>query len=247
MTEELQAQEQLTIRMVRYLKRLSMEIESIQDQLKTGELKIAKGVKGKGKLEMGHGGAGDHTSHASLMSDKNSQRHLVPTNKQLTGRPLKNPPEFKPVDLENLKMRIFSAEFPNDAVVLAYEKKPTLENRFTLLIHVAALEKKVTPGDLMDLHGMSSAFLMDSLKKMIGVNDKKVSASFLALAFRLKFSDPVVRVKATQHNVYNFVSKREAAKAVKKQLGELSESDRQYEQGGTGAALVGEREGPGPD
>ncbi len=171
---------------------------------------------------MGHGGAGDNTSHASLMYDKNSERHLVPTNKQLTGRPLKNPPDFEVIDLENLRMRIFGAEFPGDAVVLAYGKNPTLENRFTLLIHVAALEKNVTPSDLMDLHGISSAFLMDSLKKMIDVNDKKVSASFLALAFRLKFPDPV-KVKAIQHNVYNFGSKREAVKAVKKQLEVMGE------------------------
>lgn len=244
MSEELQAQEQLTIRMVRYLKRLSMEIEVIQAQLKSGELRLSKG-KGERETEKGHGGAGNHTSPLSLMYDKNSERHLIPTNKKLTGRPLKNPPDFEMIDLENLKMRIFGAEFPADSVVVAYEKNPTLENRFTLLIHVAALEKNVTPSDLMDLHGITSAFLMDSLKKMIGVNDKKVSASFLALAFRLKFPDPV-KVKATQHNFYNFGSKREAVKAVKKQLEGLSE-DRQYEQRGIRAVVVGEREGAGSD
>lgn len=244
MSEELQAQEQLTIRMVRYLKRLSMEIDLIQAQLKSGELKLLKG-KGEREIEKGHGGVGNHTSPLSLMSDKNAERHLIPTNKKLTGRPLKNPPSLEMVDLENLKMRIFGAEFPADSVVVAYEKNPTLENRFTLLIHVAALEKNVTPGDLMDLHGITSAFLMDSLKKMIGVNDKKVSASFLALAFRLKFPDPV-KIKATQHNYYNFGSKREAAKAVKKQMGEMSEP-RRNEQRGIRAVMVGEREDPGTD
>ncbi len=242
MSEELQAQEQMTIRMVRYLKRLSMEIELIQYQLKIGDWKISKVGKGKGETEMGHRGAGDNTSHASLMYDKNSERHLVPTEKHI--RPSRVS-RLKTVDLENLKMRIFGAEFPEDVVVVAYEKKPTLENRFMLLIHVAALEKNVTPSDLMDLHGISSAFLMDSLKKMIGVKDKKAAASFLALAFRLKFPDPV-KVKATQHNVYNFGSKREAVKAVKKQMGEMIEPGRK-EQRGTRAVMVEEREGPGSD
>ena len=163
MSEELQAQEQLTIRMVRYLKRLSMEIDSIQVQLKSGELKLSKG-KGEREVEKGHGGAGNHTSLASLMYDKNSERHLVPTEKHI--RPSRVA-ELKTVDLENLKMRVFGAEFPADAAVVQYEKDPTFENRLTLLIHVAALEKNVTPSDLMDLHGITSAFLMDSLKKMV--------------------------------------------------------------------------------
>ena len=83
---------------------------------------------------------------------------------------------------------------------------------------------------------------MDSLKKMVTISDKGISARFLALAFKLKFPDPVI--KATQHNYYNFGSKREAVRAVKKQMGEMIESG-QHEQRGIRAVMVEEREDPG--
>jgi len=247
---ELQQQEQTTIRMVRYLKRLSMEVETIQKQLKSGEIKIRKGKGAKVDPEGGHGGDGNHTSPLSLMCDKNAERLLIPTGKKLTGRPLVKIPDFEPVDLENLKMRIFSAEFPNDVSVIDYEKSPTLENRFTLLIHIAALENNVTPGDLMDLHGITSDFLMGILKKMVDpdeTKDKQMSARFLAMAFKLKFPEQSVKVgKAQQNNYFNFGSKHEAVKAVKNQLegiiGDIEENAGEDEQRGSGAVMVGERE-----
>jgi len=244
---ELQQQEQSTLRMVRYLKRLSMEIETIKKQLKSGEIKIRKGKWTEAETEMGHGGDADTTSPLSTMCDKNTERVLTPTGKKLTGRPLVNVPEFETVDLENLKMRIFSAEFPNDAAVVMYERKPTLENRFTLLIHIAALEKNVTPSDLMDLHGITSDFLIDRLKGMIETKDKQVSARFLALAFNMKFPGPSVKVgRATQQNFFNFGSKREAVKAVKEQLGgiisDFDKNPREDEQRGPRTDVVGERE-----
>jgi len=249
---ELQEQEQSTLRMVRYLKRLSMEIETIHKQLTSGEIKIKKGKWTEAETEVGHGGVANPTSPLSTMCDKNTERVLTPTGKKLTGRKLVNVPEFETVDLENLKMRIFSAEFPYDAAVRAYEKKSTLENRFTLLIHIAALEKNVTPGDLMDLHGITSDFLIDRLKSMIETQDKQVSARFLALAFNMKFPGPSVKVgRATQQNFFNFVSKHEAVKAVKEQLGgmisDIDENPGEDEQGGPGAVMVGEREEETPD
>ena len=249
---ELQQQEQETLRMVRYLKRLSMEIETIKKQLKSGEMKIRKGKWTETETEVGHGGGENSTSPLSTMCDKNTERVLTPTGKNLTGRKLVKIPEFETVDLENLKMRIFSAEFPNDAAVVAYEKSSTLENRFTLLIHIAALEKNVTPGDLMDLHGITSDFLIDRLKDMLETKDKQVSARFLALSFNMKFPGPSVKVgRATQQNFFNFGSKREAVKAVKDQLGgiisDIDKNPGEDEQGGPGAAMVGEREEAAPD
>ena len=106
---ELTEHDQIYPRIIKYLKRLFMEIETTKAQLKTGEL---KNIKGK----------------------------LIPMDKKLTGRPLKNIPELKPIDLENLKMRVFSAEFPTDGTVITYQKSTTLENRYTLLVHITALE-----------------------------------------------------------------------------------------------------------
>ena len=258
---ELQQEEQITLKLVRYLKRLSMEVETIQKQLKSGEIKIRKGKWTESETEVGHGGDAFTTSPLSTMCDKNAERVLTPTGKKLTGRKLVKIPEFETVDLENLKIRVFSAEFPVDAVVTAYQKNSTLENRFTLLIHIAALEKNVAPGDLMDLHGITSDYLMGRMKHMLEADDKQVSARFLALAFNMKFPGPSVKVgRATQQNFFNFASKREAVKAVKDQMSdgvginsrgtrgmivdfdEETELDREDEQRGPGAAVVEERE-----
>ena len=65
---ELQQQEQETLRMVRYLKRLSMEIETIKKQLKSGEMKIRKGKWTETETEVGHGGGENSTSPLSTIS-----------------------------------------------------------------------------------------------------------------------------------------------------------------------------------
>lgn len=190
---DLTAQDQIYPRIIKYLKRLFVELETIQAQLKTGELKIIKG-------------------------------ELIPTGKKLTGRPLKNISELLPEDIENIEIRVFSAEFPTDDAVIIYQKNTTPENRLTLLIHIATLEKNVTPSDLMDLLGVTNIFLIKRLKEMINTNDKQLAQRFLAMAFGLKFPNPEIRVrKATQQNFYNFGSKREALKAVKKQLKEMGD------------------------
>jgi len=235
---ELQQQEQSTLRMVRYLKRLSMEIETIKKQIKSGEIKIRKGKWTEAETEMGHGGDADTTSPLSTMYDKNLERQVVPTGKKLTGRPVVNIPDLKSIDLENIKIRIFSAEFPSDSAVVAYQGKPTLEDRFTLLIHIAALENNVSPSDLMDLHGITTDLLMGVLKKMIDPEqkDKRVASQFLSLAFQLKFPGPTKIARAEQNNYFNFSTKNEAKKAVKKQLedieGELEAEPGEDEQRG---------------
>jgi len=209
-TDKVIQQEQQRIRLLKYIRRYQAELKDIQDKLITGEVKIidnAKKVREKGKGEMGKAPAATCTSPSSLVRDINSQRTLRYREKRMVGAPLKkeNIPVLLPVDLENLKIRIFSSEFPADGVVKLYQKNPTLENRFNLLIHVASLENGLRPSDYMDLHGITMDWLMKRLKEFIDDSDKREASKFLRMAILLHSPEPkkLEVKKAEQTNIYN--------------------------------------------
>jgi len=133
---------------------------------------------------------------------------------------------LEPVDLENLRIRVFTEVFPDDPMVHVYQVGTTLENRFNLLIHIAAMEAGVTVSDYMDLHGITMDYLCGELKKAIEGGDKQTSARFLGLAFNLKVP-PKVTVKKAEQNIFNFGSKAEGVRRVEEQIREIGAEAKQ--------------------
>ena len=220
-SEEKTERDLQSIRLLQYIQRFKMEMENTRSRLKAGRIRIEKPVyRERGKRpEVGTGGGAITTSPFSSVRDENAERRLIP--KQNAGRTgIDDSRDLEPVDLENLKIRVFSEVFPDDPAVHAYRKGTTLENRFNLLIHVAALENGVTASDYMDLHGLTMDYLCGRLKEMIETKDKQVSARFLAMAFNMKAPQKVTVRKAEQ-NIYNFGSKGEAVDRVGDKIREL--------------------------
>lgn len=195
-----------------------MELETTRNRLKEGRIRIKKGKRQIGP-EVGMGGGALPTSPFSLVRDENFERRLVV--KSTRNPPRGNEPrDLEPVDLENLKIQVFGEVFPDDPMVHAYRLGTTLENRFNLLIHVAALEAGVTASDYMDLHGLTMDYLCGKLKEMIETDNKQRGAQFLAMAFNLKAPQKVTVRKAEQ-NIFNFGSKGEAVERVEQKIREI--------------------------
>jgi len=206
------------IRLLQYVQRFKMELETTRNRLKEGRIRIKKGKRQIGP-EVGTGGGALPTSPFSLVRDENFERRLVV--KSTRNPPRGNEPrDLEPVDLENLKIQVFGEVFPDDPMVHAYRLGTTLENRFNLLIHVAALEAGVTASDYMDLHGLTMDYLCGKLKEMIETDNKQRGAQFLAMAFNLKAPQKVTVRKAEQ-NIFNFGSKGEAVERVEQKIREI--------------------------
>lgn len=230
MIEQDRSERDLTaIRLLQYLQRLKMELETTLEKLRSGRIRIERAHVGKGKgpeeVEVGTGGARAQTSPLSLLRDENAERRVVV--KHCSGRPgADEGRDLEPVDLENLKIRVFTEVFPEDPHVRAYRAATTLENRFNLLIHVGALEAGVTAADYMDLHGLTTDYLCGKLREAIESKDKQVSARFLGLAFNLK-APRVVTVKKAEQNIFNFGSKSEGVERVEQKIKEIGEGARE--------------------
>lgn len=220
-----------------------MELETTRMKLRAGRIRIEKpgGYRERGKaVEVGTGGGAIPTSPFSQVRDENAGRRLIP--KQNAGRSGEDETrDLEPVDLENLKIRVFGEVFPDDPVVHAYRVSTTLENRFNLLIHVAALENGVTASDYMDLHGLTMDYLCGKLREMIETKDKQVSARFLAMAFNMKAPQKITVRKAEQ-NIFNFGSKGEAAQRVEEKIQEIGVEAREAVE-----SLIGEITGSAPE
>ena len=221
-SEEKTERDLQAIRLLQYIQRFKMELETTRSKLRAGRIRIEKpsGYRERGRrAEVGTGGADSSTSPFSSVRDENAERRLI--TKQNAGRSGEDETrDLEVVDLENLKIRVFSEIFPDDPVVHAYRASTTLENRFNLLIHVAALEAGVTASDYMDLHGLTMDYLCGKLREMIETKDKQVSARFLAMAFNMKAPQKVTVRKAEQ-NIYNFGSKGEAVERVEEKIREI--------------------------
>ena len=229
-------------KVLRFLKKYHLELDALQKAISQGNVRIGK--KEIGRPQVGTGDPRNGQITPSPIWDRNIERVLEIRDVKKGGRPRNV--ELKPVDIENLKIRLFCEEFPQDPVVVAYTQKPTLDNRFQLLIHISALEKDVQPSDLMDLYGLTDEFLFNKLKSLIDTKDKNVSARYLALAFKLKYPEEKKVTKAVQNNYY-FSSKKEAMEKVKEQINAIERfiSNRNNaggdDSGGVGTALVGDR------
>jgi len=238
-SEEKTGRDLQTIRLLQYIQKFKMELETTRRRLKEGRIRIDKGKRRIGS-EVGTGGGAITTSPFSSVRDENSERRLV--IKSTRNAPRGNEPrDLEPVDLENLKIRVFGEVFPDDPVVHAYRLGTTLENRFNLLIHVAALEAGVTASDYMDLHGLTMDYLCGKLKEMIETDNKQRGAQFLAMAFELK-SPKKVTVRKAEQNIYNFGSKGEAVERVEQKIREIGVEAREAVE-----SLIGEITGTVPE
>jgi len=229
-------------RFLRFLEKYNLKIRELREAVEKGRVTIGK--KRIGKPQVGTADPENGQITPSPIWDRNIERVIEIRDVVKGGRPSKV--ELKPIDLENLKIRLFCEEFAQDPVVVAYLQKPTLDNRFQLLIHISALQKEMTPSDLMDLYGLTDEFLFNKLKSLIDTKDKNVSARYLTLAFKLKYPEEKKVTKAVQNNYY-FASKEEAMKKVKEQInaiGRLISNGNNAggnDAGGAGEAVVGDR------
>ena len=227
---ELQENEMCRIKMICYLKRLSMIVTEIRTKLKTGEITLEREKKGKWKTQRGQAPPRSESITSSLVQDNFTKRRLVETGRDISkgGRSPKSPPELEIVDIENLKIRLFGEEFPGDEYLKAYVKDPAIDNRISLLVHISQLESFLRPSEYFDLHGLTTDYLVGKLKEMLDTTkDKQIGARYLSLAFSLKHPAPkMVSVsKPTQNNTfYNFESKQEAEQAVRKQISGMADA-----------------------
>jgi len=237
-------------RFLRFLEKYNLKLRELREAVESGRVTIGK--KRIGRPQVGTADPENGQITPSPIWDRNIERVIEIRDAVKGGRPSKV--ELKPIDLENLKIRLFCEEFAQDPVVVAYLRKPTLDNRFQLLIHISALQKDMSPSDLMDLYGLTDEFLFNKLKSLIDTKDKNVSARYLTLAFKLKYPEEKKVTKAVQNNYY-FASKKEAMEKVKEQInaigrtfgrsvGNFTDNGNDAggdDAGGAGEALVGDR------
>ena len=183
--------EALRRRMIRYRVRLREELRDIEYKLKDKRAYV-KREKGR----MGHGGPTKWESHSSSVRDIKMDRRIeyVSDGRVMGRRP---PSELEWVDVENVKMRVFSAEFPRDPYVTRYWEKQTVSERLELLVHIVELERSLEVVDVLDLNGVDLDYLAVKLREAIdGEKDYRERGRCLALAVKLREQQKVVKKPA---------------------------------------------------